>query len=77
MTKGELMERLFTKEELIKIDTAIDIANLKSRSGEIRNEEAHWYVTNYNESALGSLVDMRVLAKSKGINLEAIYGHAV
>jgi len=78
MTKGDLMEKLFTKEELRNVDVAFDMANMKSRGGTIDSEDSFWYVTDYNDSSVfGTLVDMRVRAKTKGINLEAIYGQAI
>jgi len=73
MTKGDLMALLFTKEELGNVDAAFDHAHMKNRGGTVDSEDTFWYVTDYNDNfVFGKLVDMRVLAKSKNVNLETI-----
>ena len=73
MTKGDLMEKLFTKEELSNVDAAFPQEYMKSRGGTVDSEDSFWYVMDYNNgSVFGKLVDMRVLAKSKNINIEQL-----
>ena len=64
------MERLFAKEELRNVDAAIPYECMKSRGGSVDSEDTFWYVMDYNDSTVfGKLVDMRVLAKLKNINI--------
>lgn len=60
MNKGQVMEMLFTKEELKHIDVGIPI-------GSYPKGQSAYYVMDYNNSALGELVNMRILAHKKKI----------
>jgi hypothetical protein len=72
MTKGEVMEVLFTKAELSNVDSSIPMDYMSYAGGHIQSDEAFWFVMDYNNSVLGELVDMREKAKDMEIDLNNI-----
>ena len=64
MTNGELMQKLFTKDELSNVDVAIPM-------GWVEYEDQYWFVMDYNDgSVFGTLVDMRERAKKMGVKID-------
>jgi hypothetical protein len=62
MTKGELMNEVFTAEQLKNIDPSIPQELLES--GTVKWDESGYYVMDYNGgSVFGELRDMRELKK--------------
>jgi hypothetical protein len=63
ISKGDLMKKIFTKEELRNIDAAVP-------NGSVPAKETFYYIMDYNkESVFGKLVDMREEAAKRGITL--------
>jgi hypothetical protein len=62
MTKGKLIELVYTPEERNNIDTAIPIEYWKTHDTSI-------YVMDYNDSIFGSLVNLKDLAKQRNIKI--------
>jgi hypothetical protein len=60
MTKKEVMDLLFTKEEQRKIDVAVPL-------GSVPKGHEQFYVTDYKDSVLGRVVSMRCLAFTKNV----------
>ena len=58
ITKGALMEQVYTKEELGNID-----ASLPREIHLTYGVDAFFFVMNYNENIFGELEDMRKLIK--------------
>lgn len=65
MTKGEIMKKIFTDEELRSIDSAIP-------HGSVPPNDSFFYVMNYNKNKIfGELLDMREEALRRGITLDS------
>jgi hypothetical protein len=63
VTKGDLMDLIFTAAELRNIDVALP-------KGAVSADDTYFYVMDYNdESVFGRLVDMREEAATRGIKL--------
>ena len=56
MSKGEIMQLVYSKEELRNIDSAIPLSTWKSHDSSI-------HVMNYNENRLGSLENLFEVAQ--------------
>jgi hypothetical protein len=70
MNKGELMNLVYSEKELKNIDAGIPKEYWDGKNKEIQ-VETYFHVMNYNEpSTLGLLEDMRLIAKSRNIDLE-------
>lgn len=63
MTKGEIMNKVFTVKELVNVDTAIPREYWASH-------DAHDHVMNYNNSTFGELTSLKQLAKERNIDLD-------
>ena len=64
MNKGQLMQLIYTGEELKNIDASLPI-NILSELDNI-----YYFVMNYNDSVFGKLEDMRVISNQRDINIE-------
>ena len=62
MTKGQLMELVYTKEELANIDTATPLSTWK-------DHEPFNHVMNYNNSNFGVLENIYDIAEQRKIKL--------
>ena len=67
MTKGKLLEILFTEDERRSIDTAVPVAWANNmRDHELR---PYYFVMNYNNNSLGELVNLAELFMDKFVAL--------
>ena len=71
MTKGELMQKLYSEEELKHIDSAIPKEYWDGVNKEIQVDNTYYFVMNYNGNGpFGRLDDMREIAKERKIDIE-------
>ena len=56
MTKGELMQKNYTADELKQIDPSLPMDVVDELRG--KGEDTYFYVMNYNNNVLGTLEKM-------------------
>ena len=73
MTKGELMKKIYTDEELKNIDPSLPLKFYNDNSD---NGNSFWFIMNYNKpstifsfGSFGEIEDMRIIAKDLNINI--------
>lgn len=65
MTKGDLMKKVYTEEELGNVDSTIDIRDLQELQKKDKNAR-FWYVMDYNDSnVFGKLTHLGERYKEK------------
>tara|TARA_Y100000034_G_C6665475_1_gene291911 strand:+ start:22 stop:231 length:210 start_codon:yes stop_codon:yes gene_type:complete len=69
MTKGELMKKIYTDDELKNIDPSLPLKFYNDNSD---NGKFFWFVMDYNINSFGQIEDMRIIAKNRNINIEGV-----
>mgnify|MGYP003642386400 CR=1 FL=1 len=59
LTKGELMDIAFSKDELLNIDPSLPLGWDTDSLPEYVGQDSYWFVMDYNDDTLGRIRDMR------------------